>query len=224
MRKCNRILAPAGALLATLALAGCTTHPSAETAGTNADTDSHSSGVSKLFESVKPITVPAGTVISVVLDESLSSDRSRSGDAFNATVNENVTVNGKTVIPRHARAKGRVVDAKPSGRLHSPARLELALTSVEIGGKSYDIDTSDNARVGRNHNKRNLAMIGGGTAAGALIGGLAGGGKGVLIGSAIGAGGGTAAAAATGKMDIHLPVETRLSFRLAQPLTVQIKQ
>jgi hypothetical protein len=44
-----------------------------------------------------------------------------------------------------------------------------------------------------------------------------------LIGGAVGAGAGTATAAATGKKDITLPAETKLSFKLAQPVTIQVK-
>jgi len=74
---------------------------------------------------------------------------------------------------------------------------------------------------GKSHEKRNLAWIGGSTAGGALIGGLAGGGKGALIGSAVGAGGGTTAAYATGKKDVGFGVERRLTFRLTQAVAVK---
>ena len=58
---------------------------------------------------------------------------------------------------------------------------------------------------------------------GALLGGLAGGGKGALIGSMIGAGAGTAGAAATGKKEISLPAETRMTFYLLRSVTVSVK-
>jgi S1-C subfamily serine protease len=70
---------------------------------------------------------------------------------------------------------GRVVDAKDSGRLHVPARLSVALSSVEVDGKTYDIETNTIRKTGKNHNKRNLAFIGGGTAGGALNAGPQGG-------------------------------------------------
>jgi hypothetical protein len=177
-----------------------------------------------LFSSTEKISVPEGTGIAVVLDDAVSSARNRSGDTFDATVVEPVAVDGKIVIPKDARAKGRVVDAKPSGHLHSPARLELALDSVEVDGNWYDIDTAGNTRRGRNHNKHNLVFIGGSTAGGMLIGGLAGGGVGAVIGGLVGAGGGTAAAAATGKRDVSLPAETHLTFRLAQPVEITVKK
>jgi hypothetical protein len=103
------------------------------------------------------------------------------------------------------------------------AQLRLALRSVEVGGKTYEIETSAVSRIGANHNKRNLELIGGGTGVGALIGGIAGGGKGALIGAAAGAGAGTATAAVTGKKEIVIPAETPLRFKLVQPVTFLVK-
>jgi outer membrane lipoprotein SlyB len=217
------LVATAGAL--GLVLAGCSSKANDDLAAApDASNSQNSKGMfARLFEFSKPITLPAGTPIAVTLNEGLSSETSRPGDRFDATLYEPVVVDGKTVIPSGSRATGRVVDAKPSGRLSSPGRLEITLASVEVDGTSYEIDTSESSRSGRSHTKHNLAFIGGGTAGGALIGALAGGGKGALIGSAIGAGGGTAAAAATGKMAVRIPAETRLNFALAQPVTMKLK-
>ncbi len=209
-------------LAAALALAGCSSSPKADTASGN---DPNKSGgvLGSLFETTKPITVPEGTVIHVVLDQTISSAQNRSGDEFDASVATPVVIDGKTVIPKGARVRGRVVEARESGHLQTPARLRLALYSVEVNGKSYEIDTSSTGRSGPSHAKRNIEFIGGGAAGGALIGGIAGGGKGALIGSAVGAGAGTAGAAMTGKKDIVLRAETPLSFRLARPVTIQVK-
>ena len=204
----------------TVMLAGCT---GSTTSGNDANAEKSGGLLGSLFASTKPVTVPEDTPISVVLNQAVSSASSRPGDSFDASVAEPVVVGGKTAIPRDARVKGRVVDAQASGHLSGVPRLELALASVEVNGKWYDIETSDSRRFGRNHNQHNLVFIGGSTAAGALIGGLAGGGKGALIGSVIGAGGGTAAAAATGKKDIVLPAESRLTFRLQRPVAIQVK-
>jgi hypothetical protein len=217
------------AVVLPLALAGCAKSPAA--AGQDADStqtasaakDDSKSGLGRLFERRKDLVIPEGTTITVTIDETLSSDRSQAGELFAASTSEPVIVDGNVVIPRGARVSGRVVDAKESGRLHVPARLAVALNSVEVDGKSYDVQSSTYSMRGRNHNKRNLAFIGGGAAGGALIGGLAGGGAGALIGSAVGAGAGTAGAAATGKKEITLPAETRLSFRLQQPVSVSVR-
>jgi hypothetical protein len=167
------------------------------------------------------ITVPAGTDLHVVLDQTISSETAQAGDRFDATMREPVVVGGKTVIPRDARVKGHVSDARASGRLSGVARLALTLDSVEVGGRSYDVQTSTVARAGTSHKKRDIIAIGGGSAVGALIGGIAGGGKGAAIGAAAGAGAGTAGAAATGKKNVALPAEAALLFRLTAPLTVR---
>jgi hypothetical protein len=57
--------------------------------------------------------------------------------------------------------------------------------------------------------------IGGGAAAGALIGGLAGGGKGAAIGTLAGGGAGTGVAAATGKQEAVYPAESVVTFTVA---------
>ena len=210
----------AGAL--ALTAAGC-----ASTLGSNSGSGSASGGdagpLARLLQKQTPITLAAGTSIPVTLDQAISSGQQRSGDAFEASVSAPVVVNGKTVIPKGARAKGRVIEARGSGHLKTVAHLELALDSVEVDGKSYTVETGSLNFSGSNHDKRNLAFIGGGTGVGALIGGLAGGGKGALIGGAVGAGAGTATAAATGKKDITLAPETSLTFRLMQAITVSSK-
>src|SRR5579864_5579979 len=171
-----------------------------------------------------PVTVPELTAIRVTLDQGISSNQNRPGDHFEATISEPVVLNDKTVIPQGTPVEGIVVDARPSGHLMGRAHLQLALESMQLNGKTYDLRTSSSYRRGGDHKKRNWALIGGGAGGGALIGAAAAGGKGALIGGPIGAGAGTAVAYFTGKKDIHLRPETPLTFRLAEPMTIQTTQ
>lgn len=174
-------------------------------------------------KSPEAVVVPQSTAIHVTLDQALSSNQSRPGDHFVATVSQPVVVNGKTVIPRGASVEGLVVDAQHSGRLRGRARLQLALKSVAVDGHNYTIHTTTRLRTGRDHKKRNWMWIGGGAGGGALIGAVAGGGKGALIGGPVGAGAGTMVAILTGRKDVHLHPETPLTFQLAKPLTIPVK-
>src|ERR1700740_546310 len=137
-----------------------------------------------------PVTVPEETAIHVTLDQGISSNQNRPGDHFEATISEPVILNDKTVIPQGTPVEGLVVDGRPSGHLMGRAPLQLALESMQLDGKTYDLRTSSSYRRSGDHKKRNWALIGGGAGGGALIGAAAAGGKGALIGGAVGAGAG----------------------------------
>lgn len=205
-----------------IGLLGCARNPEASNA--SADSNESPGFLSRIFDKTTPVMLPEGTVLDIVLNQSISTAANRSGDSFGGNITSPVMVGGTTVIPKDAVVKGHVVDAQASGRLKGVAHLNVTLDSVEVNGKSYEIATSDFGRAGKNHNKRNGILIGGGAGAGAIIGAVAGGPAGALIGSAAGAGAGTAGAAYTGKKDIRLPAETNLSFRLVRSVTIDVKK
>src|SRR5258708_5963326 len=138
--------------------------------------------VKKAIE-LKPLVVPAETVIAVVLDQTISSKTSKSGDRFSATVESPVEVEGKVAIPKGTRAEGIVKEANAAGRFKGGAALSLALTSVTVNGKDYEIQTSAAMTSSKGKGKRTAVMVGGGAAGGAAIGAIAGGGKGAAIGA-----------------------------------------
>ncbi len=166
-------------------------------------------------------TIPAGTKITVRIGSQINSGTAKTGQSFQANLTHNLVVNGKTLAKSGAPAKGKVSFAKSSGRLHDPGELSLRLTAVEIDGKMVPISTSAFRAKGKSHTKSNVTKIGGGAAAGALIGGLAGGGKGALIGTAAGAGAGTAVAAGTGKEEAVIHAETAFTVSTTKTATVK---
>ena len=183
------------------------------------DRASGSTGISPSRSLVPAVSrLPEGTPITIRLRSTISSASSNAGDSFEGMLDDPIVIEGQTAIPRGAAVTGRVLAAKASGRLHDPGYLRIALVSIKVDGTPVAIETSSLFVKGGSHERRNLAMIGGGTGAGALIGGLAGGGKGALIGSAMGAAGGTGTAYATGKKEVSFGQERRLTFRLAQAM------
>jgi len=144
-------------------------------------------------------TIPAGSSITVRVGSEISSGSAKVGDRFDATLAHNLVVNGKTLARAGAPARGKVTSAKSSGRLHAPGELALRLTSVQVNGRMVPISTRSHFAKGKGHTKSNATKIGGGAAAGALIGGLVGGGKGAGIGALAGGGAGTGVAAATAR-------------------------
>lgn len=178
---------------------------------------------------VKPPTepelvhLPAGTTLRVRLVQSIDTERNQAGDRFDATLVSPVMKNGKVILPKGTEFHGHVTSAKPSGRLRGRGYLSVTLDSFELKGQTYRAATSTRTQVTGDHKKRNLALIGGSSGLGALIGGLAGGGKGAAIGAGAGAAAGTTGAAVTGKKHARLPSETVLTFTLKAPVQVRGK-
>lgn len=176
---------------------------------------------SRLPAPPRPLIVPAGTIISVVLDQAVGSRISTPGQAFSATLQVPVEVDDRLAIPKGARASGFVKDAKPAGRFKGGAVLSLTLTSITVKNEDYNIQTTAPTETSTGKGKRTAGMVGGGAGGGALIGGLAGGGKGAVIGGLIGAAAGTGGAGLTGNRDIILAAETTLTFKLVEPLEIK---
>jgi hypothetical protein len=166
-------------------------------------------------------TIPAGTKLTIRIDSQVNSGTAKAGQSFQGNLAHALIVAGKTLADKDAPVKGKVTYAKSSGRLHDPGQLTLRLTSVEINGKMVAISTSGYRSKGRSHTKGNVEKVGGGAAAGAVIGGLLGGGKGTLIGAGAGAGAGTGVAAATGKEEAVVHAESVLTFTTTTTATVK---
>jgi hypothetical protein len=154
--------------------------------------------------------IPAGSHATVRLNTSLSSATAHKEQAWSGTLTSDILAHGKVVAKAGAPVHGKVTYVNRSGRLHKPGALTLRLTSIN-GETVYSSRVS---RQGKSHTKSNVTKIGGGTAAGALIGGLAGGGKGAAIGAGAGAAAGTGVAAATGKEEVRIPAESVLTFTI----------
>src|SRR5260370_34153389 len=86
-------------------------------------------------------SIPAGTAITVTIDQSISSKNAQAGQGVVATVAHDVTVDGKVVIPKGAHAQPVVSSVQTSGRLSTPAKLWLRRKSVVGHGKTNTIAT-----------------------------------------------------------------------------------
>jgi hypothetical protein len=178
--------------------------------------------VSKYGRNLEPVKVPENTPVSVRMLRTISSSNASPGEIFEAELASPIEVNGRVAFLKGARVQGRVVTTESSGRLENPGYLKLTLDSIqETDGKWIAVSTTSISARARSHRKRNWVLIGGGTGVGALIGGLAGGGKGVLIGSTSGAAAGTAGAYATGKRNVAFTGESRLTFITTQELVLK---
>ncbi|HEV2327145.1 MAG TPA: BON domain-containing protein [Terracidiphilus sp.] len=169
-----------------------------------------------------PVTVPSGTLIQVRTTEAVSSKRAGNGTPVQFTVIRDVTYGGVLAIPRGATLHGVVTESEPAqtGKLAGSPQFGLTLTSLDLGGKTYPVQSDEFRVKGPNKAGYTAGNVVGGAVLGAIIGGMAGGGDGAAIGAGVGAGAGTAASAATRGPNAWIPPEAQVTFHLSQPLTV----
>ena len=168
------------------------------------------------------VDVPAGTSLAIRINQHISVKTTPAGSEFTGEVVEPIANrDGRILIPKGTRVGGVVDASHKRGHFKGASILELRLTSMELHGQRYRLDTRDNVRTKKGKGKRSAAFIGGGTGLGMLVGGLAGGGVGLAVGGLAGAGAGTAVAGMTGNRDLDIPSESIMRFRLAHDLAIQ---
>jgi hypothetical protein len=167
---------------------------------------------------LQPVVIPAGTHITIRLDQSIDTKKNKAGDSFKGSVIRPVVVDGKTAIPESSPVTGTVVESVSAGKLKGEGRLAIRLTHIQVRGVSYPISTGTVANTLHGKGKRSAVMIGGGSGAGALVGGLVGGGKGAAVGAVVGGGAGAAGATLTGNQQLAFTAESALTFKFSRPL------
>jgi hypothetical protein len=163
------------------------------------------------------LQIPTGTAITVRMIDGVDSEQTRLGQTFRASVDEPILVNGQTVVSRGADCVVRLVEDKQSGKFAGRTSLTLDLQQIMANGHMVDVTSGDVTQASSSRGARTAKVVGGTTAAGAIIGALAGGGKGAAIGAASGAAVGGAAQVLTKGQRVKIPSETRLTFTLQQP-------
>ena len=170
----------------------------------------------------RSVTLAAGTEITVMTNDTIDSSTANEGQSFSADVAEDVTSpSGRVIIPKGSEADLILRRVQAQGKVTGSSELVLDLQSVKVNGRRYTISTEDVAQKGNEgigKNKRTAEMVGGGAVLGTLIGAVAGGGKGAAIGAATGAAAGAGTEVLTRGKAVKVPAESKLHFRLDQPL------
>lgn len=175
--------------------------------------------------SAPPGVLPAGTNVVIRTIQGINTDRAVQGQVFSADVDQPIIdVRGATIVPAGSPAQLVVLNSSQGGTVGTP-QLELALRSITVNGRTYDVvsDVSEEQaqQQGLGKNRRTAEMVGGGAVLGTLLGAIAGGGTGAAIGAAAGAAGGAAVQVVTRGDRVRVPSETLLTFRLDRSLRLR---
>jgi hypothetical protein len=168
-------------------------------------------------------TLPVGTEIHAQLDDSITSRRDTAGQIVAAHVMENVRgPNGRTLIPAGAQVRFSITRIRPSRSKNSQGTLRLRVDSIALGGKVASVQAETRAVPrelrGRGVTAGDAAKVGGGAAAGAVIGGVVGKTRGAVIGGVAGAAAGAIVASQTKTRDVVVKAKTPVVFVLTAPL------
>ncbi len=171
------------------------------------------------------VSIPAGTTLTIRIDQHISVKTSHAGDTFTGEIVEPVLASDNSELVPKGTLVGGVVDASHRrGHFKGRSLLKLRLTSLTLGGTQYPLTTRDLGRSKKGKGRRSTTLIAGGSGLGMLVGGLATGGVGLVVGGLVGGGAGTVAAGLTGNRDIEIPAEAIVRFKLADDLVVQPAQ
>jgi hypothetical protein len=160
-------------------------------------------------------------MISVRVDQLLSTDHNRAGDTFTASLVQPLIVNGFVVARRGQTIAGRVADADKGGRVKGTSQLGLELVELSlVDGQQVPIRTQLMQYNAGTSYGRDATAIGVTTGAGAAIGAGAAGGVGAGIGAGAGAVASTIGVLLTRGHPTVVYPESVLTFRTLEPVSI----
>jgi len=147
-------------------------------------------------------------------NEPVSSKQARGGEPIQFTLIQDVVLNGVLAIPRGATVHGVIAEVRhpEKGSLTGSAELALELTSLDLTGRTYSVQSDLFKVKGPGKGQRSAGSVVGGALLGAIIGGAVGHGPGAAIGAVAGGGAGAAASAATSGPGVWIPAEALVNF------------
>jgi hypothetical protein len=175
--------------------------------------------------------LPEGTVFRVSMLQDIEAYAATPGTPFSGKVTQDITRNGKVIVPAGSELHGRIVYATSASRLRGGSTLRLRADEFVLpDGTRYHVHAQVIDTQGSNTNakgegnivpsadvKRNLAVLGAGAGGGAIVGAAIGGGVGAIVGSAIGAGAATTHWLLV-ERSANLPASSVVIFSLTDPM------
>jgi hypothetical protein len=171
------------------------------------------------------LTIKSGTFLTVRINQVLSSDHNQEGDAFAATLERPIVVDGFVVAQTGQTLEGRVSEAKKAGRAKGVSHLAVQLTNLTlVDGQQAPIQSQMITRTGPTSTGQDAGAIAGTTAVGAAAGAIGARGTGAAIGAGAGAALGTIGVLLTRGRPTIITPESVLTFQVQAPVTVSTER
>jgi hypothetical protein len=188
--------------------------------------------------SLKQVTVPAGTEVPLTLKSAIDTKNTRVGDGVYCQTAFPVVIDNVIAIPAGTYVKGEVVKAQRAGKIKGRAEILFKFNTlifpngytVGLPGTLHHDSGSDKASVDEEgkikadpQKGKDTITVAKGTGVGAAGGGIiTGSHAGVLSGAGIGALAGLATVLMTRGQDVRIEPGTSLKMLLQRPLTVDL--
>ena len=173
--------------------------------------------------------VPDGQTLTARLETDLSTKTASVGDRFTMTVTSPGEFEGSTI-------EGRIASINRSGRVTGRSDMSLNFDTIRTrdgrtfqfagfiesvraqNGESVQVDNEGTVRDENSRGTQTAQRAAIGSAVGAIIGAIAGGGKGAVIGAVLGGGRGTGYVYVQGSDDLSLMSGTEVTLRASAPV------
>lgn len=114
-----------------------------------------------------PQNLPAGTLLTVRLKNSISAENPDTNGTFEAVVDQPVVIEGNKLVPLGATVSGRVESARASHLKSNSGYVRLTLESIHLAGSNVPVQTSSlfvRGNAGQTQSPQSQVLQGGASA------------------------------------------------------------
>ena len=176
----------------------------------------------------RSLTLASGTRIDATTVRTITSRHDKAGQTFTASVSRDMKDGrGRVVIPAGSTFNLTISELQPANdKSKTDGRITILVSSVTVGSQTYPVSAGITSMAhtlkGRGVGATEVEK----TAAGAVIGGIAGrviggGSQGTVIGAVVGGAAGAAVAVETANRDVVVAAGTSIVVTLNGPVTVR---
>jgi len=169
--------------------------------------------------------LPAGTRIRVKMDNEINSKISSVNDTFTSVISEPVKVRDTVVLPIGVVIDGRITNVKraSSGKKNGSLSVSFEMLRFESGERREISGNLVKELTAKTSSTKDFLTVLGGTAIGAIFGGIIKSGSGAAIGAAVGTGAGAGAVFLQKGKDVSIKAKEEFEIELTKTVILPVR-